>query len=156
MRYKGLIFWAHSFPVLEIKPRKYSARKNVWYQFWKDENMWCNSKQNECLCRSSRSKGFYKKFVLRNFPKSTRKHLCQSLFFEKVRRCRSATSWETRLQCECFLLSISKPVRTPFFAEYHRTATSDYRSINSSEGEIGKRNSNYDTEIKACQFEPDA
>ena len=76
--------------------------------------MWCNSKQNECLCRSSRSKGFYKKFVLRNFPKSTRKHLCQSLFFEKVRRCRSATSWKTRLQCECFLLSISKPVRTPF------------------------------------------
>ena len=35
-------------------------------------------------CRSSRSKVFCKKGVLTNFAKFTGKHLCQSLFFNKV------------------------------------------------------------------------
>ena len=34
--------------------------------------------------RSSRQEVFCKKGVLRNFAKFTRKHLCQSLFFDKV------------------------------------------------------------------------
>ena len=34
--------------------------------------------------RSGRPGAFYKKSVLRNFAKFTRKHLCQSLFFNKV------------------------------------------------------------------------
>ena len=34
--------------------------------------------------RSSRPEMFYKKDVLRNFTKFTGKHLCQSLFFNKV------------------------------------------------------------------------
>ena len=34
--------------------------------------------------RSIRPKAFYKKGVLRNFAKFTGKHLCQSLFFNKV------------------------------------------------------------------------
>ena len=34
--------------------------------------------------RSSRPEVFYKKGVLRNFAKFTGKHLCQSLFFNKV------------------------------------------------------------------------
>ena len=37
-----------------------------------------------CICRSSRSEVFCKKGVLRNFAKFTEKHLCQSLFFNKV------------------------------------------------------------------------
>ena len=36
------------------------------------------------VCRSSPSEVFFKKGVLRNFTKFTRKHLCQSLFFNKV------------------------------------------------------------------------
>ena len=35
-------------------------------------------------CRSSRPEVFCKKGVLRNFTKFTGKHLCQSLFFNKV------------------------------------------------------------------------
>ena len=35
-------------------------------------------------CRSSRQEVFCKKGVLRNFAKFTGKHLCQSLFFNKV------------------------------------------------------------------------
>ena len=34
--------------------------------------------------RSSRPEAFYKNGVLRNFAKFTGKHLCQSLFFNKV------------------------------------------------------------------------
>ena len=36
------------------------------------------------LCRSSRPEVFCKKGVLRNFSRFTGKHLCQSLFFNKV------------------------------------------------------------------------
>ena len=36
------------------------------------------------LCRSSHSDVFCKKGVLRKFSKFTGKHLCQSLFFNKV------------------------------------------------------------------------
>ena len=39
-----------------------------------------------------------------------------------------------------------------FFAEQHRTTASDYSSINSSEGSIGKRTVNYDT--KALRKKP--
>ena len=40
----------------------------------------------------------------------------------------------------CFLMNFAKFVRTPFFAEQHQTTTSDYSSINSSEGSIGTQN----------------
>ena len=36
------------------------------------------------MVRSSRPEIFCKKGVLRNFPKFTEKHLCQSFFFNKV------------------------------------------------------------------------
>ena len=36
------------------------------------------------IARSSRLEVFYKKGVLKNFSKFTGKHLCQSLFFDKV------------------------------------------------------------------------
>ena len=61
--------------------------------------------------KSSRSDGFYKKGVLRNFPKFTGKHPCQSLFFNKV-ACNFIKK-ETLAQvfsCEFF----SKFLRTPF------------------------------------------
>ena len=44
-----------------------------------------NSKNFICsIFRSSRPEVFCKKGVLRNFTKFTGKHLCQSLFFNKV------------------------------------------------------------------------
>ena len=43
-------------------------------------------KQNQKVCKWKKQppEVFYKKGVLRNFPKFTGKHLCQSLFFDKV------------------------------------------------------------------------
>ena len=64
--------------------QKYSARKYAWHRFRKGERSWKDSKQNECLCRSSSLKDSYKGFshegVMRNFSEFTRKHLCQSPF----------------------------------------------------------------------------
>ena len=48
------------------------------------------------ICRSSRPEVFCKKGVLRNFTKFTGKHLCMSLFFNKVAG-QPATLLKTRL-----------------------------------------------------------
>ena len=60
--------------------------------------------------RSSRPEEFYKKGVLRNFAKFTRKHLCQILFFNKV----------------VHLMNFVKFQRTPFFCRTPPVATSVY------------------------------
>ena len=49
------------------------------------------------VARSSRPEVFCKKIVLRNFAKFTGKHLCQSLFFNKVADLRPATLFKKRL-----------------------------------------------------------
>ena len=61
------------------------------------------------LCRSSRSKVFCKKCVLRNFAKFTGNHLSQSLFFIKK---------EALAQVK--LVNFAKFLRTPFFTEHLR------------------------------------
>ena len=53
-------------PSLQIRPRKYSAEIFVWHYFGKDDRVWWDSKQNEWLSRSRRSKGFCKKVVQKN------------------------------------------------------------------------------------------
>ena len=46
---------------LQIKPKKYSARKYVWHYFWKGERSREDSRQSQCLCRSSSTKASLKK-----------------------------------------------------------------------------------------------
>ena len=55
-----------------------------------------------------------KKGVLKNFAKSTGKHLCQSLFFNKVAGLTSATLLKKRLWHRCFPVDFAKFLRTPF------------------------------------------
>ena len=55
-----------------------------------------------------------KKGVLKNFAKSTGKHLCQSLFFNKVTGLRSATLLKKRLWHRHFPVNFAKSLRTPF------------------------------------------
>ena len=57
---------------------------------------------------------FCTKGVLRNFAKFTGKHLCQSLFFNKVAGFRPATLLKKRLWYRCFLLNFAKLLRIPF------------------------------------------
>ena len=59
---------------------------------------------------------FCKKGVLRNFAKLTGKHLCQSLFFNKVAR--PGTLLKKRLWHKCFLMNFAKVLRTHFFTEH--------------------------------------
>ena len=54
------------------------------------------------------------KGVLRNFTKFTGKHLCQSLFFNKVAGLRLSTLLKKRLRHRCFLVNFVKFIRTPF------------------------------------------
>ena len=55
-----------------------------------------------------------KKGVLKNFAKFTRKHLCQSLFFNKVADLRPATLLKKRLWHSCFPVDFAKFLKAPF------------------------------------------
>ena len=68
--------------------------------------------------RRSRPEVFCKKGVLRNFTKFTGKHLCQSLFFNKVAGLRPATLLKKRLWNRYFPMNFAKFLRTPFFTEH--------------------------------------
>ena len=58
----------------------------------------------------------YKKDVLKNFPKFTEKHLCQSLFFNDVVK--------KKLWHRCFLVTFAKSFKNSFFKEHLRTTAS--------------------------------
>ena len=66
-------------------------------------------------CRNSRPEVFCKKDVPRNFAKFTGKHLCQSLFFNKV-----TDLLKKRLWYRCFPVNFVKFLRTPILTEHHR------------------------------------
>ena len=68
--------------------------------------------------RSSRPEVLCKKGVLRNFTKFTGKHLCQSLFLNKVAGLRPATLLKKRLWHRCFSVNFVRFLRTPFSIEY--------------------------------------
>ena len=60
---------------------------------------------------------FCKKRVFKNFGKFTWKHLCQSLFFNKVASLRPATLFKMKLWQSCFTVNFAKILRTPSFIE---------------------------------------
>ena len=59
-------------------------------------------------------KVFYKKYVLKNFPKFKGKHMCQNLFFNKVAGFRLATLLKKRLSHRFFPVNFPKLLRIPF------------------------------------------
>ena len=63
--------------------------------------------------RSSHQTYSMKKGFLRNFTKFTEKHLCQSLFFNKVTGLRPATLLKKKLWHRCFPVKVVKLPRTP-------------------------------------------
>ena len=75
--------------------------------------------------RSSQRRCSVRKGVLRNFTKFTGKHLCQSLFFNKVVGPRPATLLKKRLWHRCFPVNFVKFPRTPFFTEHLWTTASE-------------------------------
>ena len=65
-----------------------------------------------------------RKLALRNFTKFTRKHLCQSLFFNKVAGLRLATLLKERLWHRYFPINFVEFLRTRFLTEHLRTSAS--------------------------------
>ena len=64
--------------------------------------------------RSNYQRCSMKKGILRTFAKFTGKHICQSLFFNKVPGLSSATLLKKRLMYRCFPVNFLKFLRTPF------------------------------------------
>ena len=62
-------------------------------------------------CRSSRPEVFCRNGILSNLAKFTGKHLCQSLYFDKVG---PATILKKRLWHRCVPVNFAKFLRTPF------------------------------------------
>ena len=71
---------------------------------------------------AGRTEVFCKKGVLKNFAKLTRKHLCQSLLFNKVADMRPETCnfIKKRLCYRCFPLNFEKFPRTSFLTVHLR------------------------------------
>ena len=84
----------------------------MWHRFWKSKR-W-ESKQNECLCRSSRLMVSLKKVLWEISQNWTRWHLCRNLFFDNVKLWRSSTSLEASHDRRCFIVNFAKFVRTFF------------------------------------------
>ena len=64
--------------------------------------------------RSSHQRCSIIKCIDRNFAEFTGKHLCQSLFFNKIVGLRPATLLKKRLWNRCFPVNFAKLLRTPF------------------------------------------
>ena len=67
------------------------------------------------IFRSSRPEVFCKKGVLKSFAKFTEKHLCKSLFLNKVADQWPATLFKKRLWNRCFPVDFAKFLRLFFF-----------------------------------------
>ena len=73
------------------------------------------SRSNTHRDRSSHRRCCIKKDVLRNFLKFSGKHLCQSLFFNKVAGLWPATLLKNRLWHKCFHVNFRKFLRNLFY-----------------------------------------
>ena len=69
--------------------------------------------QSSVYCRSSHRRCSVKKGFLKNFAKFTRKHLCWSLFLNKVAGLSPATLLKKRLQQRCSM-NFTKFLKPPF------------------------------------------
>ena len=87
--------------LLSISYFRSSERSNIYYK-------------TVFFCWSSHKSFSIKKGVLKSFAKSTGKHLCQSLFFDKVAALMAATLLKKRLLHRCFPVNFAKFLRTPF------------------------------------------
>ena len=81
---------------------------------WKYEWMCPWRKPWMTRVRSSHRRCSVRKDVLRNFVKFAGKHLCQSLFFNKVAGLSPATLLKKRPWHRCLPVNFAKILRTPF------------------------------------------
>ena len=149
---KALKYWVHSYS----QSTNYTEKDFNWKifvpSFWKGERSQLDSKQNKWLSRSGRSKGFYKQVFWEISQIFTRKHLGRSLFFDKVRRCRSATSFKrdssTGSFCEFCEICKNTFLQNTTIKLFLIIAVTIVVKV-----ELANETVNYDTEIKTYQLE---
>ena len=73
---------------------------------------------------------FCEKDVLRNFAKFIRKHLCQSLFFNKAAGLRSLTFLKKETLAQIFPVNFAKFLRTAFIIEQLLWLLQKYLTLN--------------------------
>ena len=82
-----------------------------------------NHFSSRLISSSSHQRCSMKKGVLKNFAKFTGKHLCQSLFLNKVAELRPATLLKKRPWHRCFPVNFAKLVRINFYRTPPLTAS---------------------------------
>ena len=90
--------------------------------FWQDTiSLFVKTINQKATCwrfRNSRPEMFCKNVVLKNFTKFTRKHVFQSLFFNKVADLRRATLLKKKLWHRCFPVNFVKFLRRSILIEH--------------------------------------
>ena len=120
----------------------------MWHRFWKNKRSWWDSKQNECLCGSSRPKGSLK-IVLGEISQNSQEIYAGISFFIKLLTLQICCFIKNKL-VQVFSCEFCEICKNTFFAEHHRTTASYKSSINGNEGRISKRGCKLCTKIKAC------
>ena len=107
-----------SFIKVSFWKQQYISLRFIWNRTWFFLQHYFGRHLPLATSRSSRPEVFCKEDFLRNFVKFTGKHLCQSLFFNKVAGLRPATLLKKRLWHRCFPVNLTKFLRTPFFIKH--------------------------------------
>ena len=109
------------FLVIPKNTLRQSVESKTWrilhsqYTYFFISSRFISNQPPECnLFRSSHQRCSIKIGVLKNLTKFTGKHLCQSLFFNKVAGLRPATLLKKRLWHRCFPVNFAKFLRAPF------------------------------------------
>ena len=131
---KDLFFKIHYRPMTKITALVF---KIVLTSASKQGHLFKRIYRSDCLfvscfllhdVKMNRPEVFCKKSIITNFTKFTRKHLCQShffnkvaglgLFFNKIAGMRPVTLLKKRFWHSCFPVNFVKFLRTPFFTEH--------------------------------------
>ena len=92
-------------------------KNNIWADTYCPTSVYFQVMSQSSMTEAA-TRVFCKKGVLRNCPKITRKHLWQSLFFNKVASLRPETLLKKRLWRNYFPVNFVKFLRKPFFIEH--------------------------------------
>ena len=99
---------------LSAKSFSHKSRGEKYRGYLADFSVNASQSEIDHSSRSSHQICSLKNGVLRNFAKFTGKHLCQSLFFNKVADLRPETLLKKRLWHRCFSVKIAKYLRVTF------------------------------------------
>ena len=105
--------------------RRYVKYKSAWCVFWNISMILASVWLHNVSFRSSHLRCSVRKGVLRNFAELTGKHLCQSLFFNKVAPLGPATLLKKDTLAQVLCCEFCEISRNTFSAEHLQTTPSE-------------------------------